>query len=130
MGNLYTSLVEKKEKLSLIGLGYVGMPIAVAFAKKLDVKMKDRSKFKGENKPVQNITWLDAQAYCKALGGNLPTESQWEYAARAGGNDGFVWEALEKGKMSKPEILVGRFREFFETEGLPAENAESFNENR
>ncbi len=37
------------------------------------------------------------------------------------------WEALEKGKMSKPEILVGRFREFFETEGLPVEKAESFN---
>jgi len=37
------------------------------------------------------------------------------------------WEALEKGTMSKPEILVGRFREFFETEGLPVENAESFN---
>ena len=37
------------------------------------------------------------------------------------------WEALEKGKMTKPEILVGRFREFFETEGLPVENAESFN---
>ena len=34
---LYDRLVEKKEKLSLIGLGYVGMPIAVAFAKKLDV---------------------------------------------------------------------------------------------
>ena len=37
------------------------------------------------------------------------------------------WEALEKGTMSKPEILVGRFREFFETEGLPVEHAESFN---
>jgi len=37
------------------------------------------------------------------------------------------WEALEKGKMTKPEILVGRFREFFETEGLPVEHAESFN---
>ena len=35
--NLYDKLVNKKEKLSLVGLGYVGMPIAVAFAKKLDV---------------------------------------------------------------------------------------------
>jgi len=30
--NLYQDLINKKEKLSLIGLGYVGMPIAVAFA--------------------------------------------------------------------------------------------------
>lgn len=34
---LYEGLVSKIEKLSLIGLGYVGLPIAVAFAKKLDV---------------------------------------------------------------------------------------------
>lgn len=34
---LYRHLVNKKEKLSLIGLGYVGLPIAVAFAKKIDV---------------------------------------------------------------------------------------------
>ena len=32
--NIYESLKNKKEKLSLVGLGYVGMPIAVAFAKK------------------------------------------------------------------------------------------------
>ena len=32
---LYEKLVSKEEKLSLVGLGYVGMPIAVAFAKKL-----------------------------------------------------------------------------------------------
>lgn len=38
------------------------------------------------------------------------------------------WEALEKGEMTKPEILVGRFREFFEAEGLPTEKAEAFNE--
>ena len=30
-------LLERKEKLSLVGLGYVGMPIAVAFAKKINV---------------------------------------------------------------------------------------------
>ena len=34
---LYERLINKEEKLSLIGLGYVGMPIAVAFARKLDV---------------------------------------------------------------------------------------------
>ena len=34
---LYEKLINKGEKLSLIGLGYVGMPIAVAFARKLDV---------------------------------------------------------------------------------------------
>lgn len=34
---LYEKLINKEEKLSLIGLGYVGMPIAVAFAKKLNV---------------------------------------------------------------------------------------------
>lgn len=33
-GSIYQGLVSKKEKLALIGLGYVGMPIAVAFAKK------------------------------------------------------------------------------------------------
>ena len=32
--SLYLDLTEKKEKLSLVGLGYVGMPIAVAFAAK------------------------------------------------------------------------------------------------
>ena len=34
---IYNDIVERKEKISLVGLGYVGMPIAVAFAKKVDV---------------------------------------------------------------------------------------------
>ncbi len=34
---LYEKLVSGEEKLSLVGLGYVGMPIAVAFAKKIKV---------------------------------------------------------------------------------------------
>ena len=34
---LYQDIVNRKEKISLVGLGYVGMPIAVAFAKKVDV---------------------------------------------------------------------------------------------
>lgn len=35
--NLYESLINRQEKLSLVGLGYVGMPIAIAFAKKINV---------------------------------------------------------------------------------------------
>lgn len=35
--NLYNELISKKEQLSVVGLGYVGMPIAVAFAKKIKV---------------------------------------------------------------------------------------------
>jgi UDP-N-acetyl-D-galactosamine dehydrogenase len=35
--NLYNDIINKKEKISLIGLGYVGMPIAVSFSRKIDV---------------------------------------------------------------------------------------------
>ena len=35
--SLYKDIIEKKEKIALVGLGYVGMPIAVAFAKKAEV---------------------------------------------------------------------------------------------
>lgn len=35
--NLYEKIVKHEEKISLVGLGYVGMPIAVAFARKVDV---------------------------------------------------------------------------------------------
>ena len=35
--NIYEELLKKETKLSLVGLGYVGMPIAVAFAKKIQV---------------------------------------------------------------------------------------------
>ena len=35
--SLYEDILAKKEKISLVGLGYVGMPIAVAFAKKVQV---------------------------------------------------------------------------------------------
>ncbi|RKJ52175.1 nucleotide sugar dehydrogenase [bacterium 1XD42-8] len=36
MSSLYEKLVDRQEKLAVVGLGYVGMPIAVAFAHKID----------------------------------------------------------------------------------------------
>lgn len=46
--SLYEDILNRKEKISVVGLGYVGMPIAVAFAKKVDVIGFDINKKKIE----------------------------------------------------------------------------------
>lgn len=67
------------------------------------------------NQPRNCVTWFEASAHCEARGARLPTEAEWEYAARSPRSLEFPWGA----EYDASKVISGDSPEYVELQGAP-----------
>lgn len=65
----------------------------------LDALISGDERYIRDDWPLVNVTWLEAQDFCRWRGGRLPTEAEWERAARGDDPDAtWPWGSIERPK--------------------------------
>ena len=82
---------------------------AIAVGKAMPPTPAFNPAWRNEQMPMVNVSWDNARAYCVWARGRLPTEAEWEYAARAGGTevrygslDEVAWYNANSGRRAHP----------------------------
>ena len=78
---IYKNLVSVKRYLRFCHM--TGRPLPQA--------PENNTDWRKQTLPIENVSWEDAMAYCKWVGGSLPTEAQWEKAARGVSGRQYPW---------------------------------------
>jgi len=95
--------VTVSQYMACVGAGACGGPIDWP-----DCKWRQPGR---DDHPVDCVTWYDAEEFCAWAGGRLPSEAEWEYAARNGGREdrnpwGDAWPTCELAVMD-PGCFAG-----------------------